>query len=72
MVDGDDENVRNLNEVRPMSEETARTIVIAITAIGAVAWLAGLTVMLRARASKRRSLTPPPTGLISRSSRERR
>jgi hypothetical protein len=31
-----------------MSEETARAIVITITAIGGVAWLAGLTVMLRA------------------------
>jgi hypothetical protein len=31
-----------------MDEETAKTIVIGITAAGAVAWLAGLTVMLRA------------------------
>ncbi len=31
-----------------MDEETAKTIVIGITAVGAVAWLAGVTVMLRA------------------------
>jgi hypothetical protein len=31
-----------------MDEETAKTVVIAITAVGAVAWLAGLVVMLRA------------------------
>jgi hypothetical protein len=31
-----------------MDEETAKTIVIGITAAGAVAWLAGLTVMIRA------------------------
>jgi hypothetical protein len=31
-----------------MDEETAKTIVIGITAVGALAWLAGLTVMIRA------------------------
>jgi hypothetical protein len=30
-----------------MDEETAKTIVIAITAVGAMAWLAGVTVMIR-------------------------
>ena len=36
-----------------MDEETAKTIVIGITAVGAVAWLAGLTVMLRATRAQR-------------------
>jgi hypothetical protein len=36
-----------------MDEETARTVVIAITAVGAVTWLAALTVMLRATRERR-------------------
>ncbi len=36
-----------------MDQETAKTIVIGITAVGAVAWLAGVTVMFRATREQR-------------------
>ena len=36
-----------------MDEETARTVVIAIAAVGTVTWLAALTVMLRATRERR-------------------
>jgi hypothetical protein len=40
-------------EGQSMDEETAKMVVIALTAVGVVAWLAGLTVMLRATRERR-------------------
>jgi hypothetical protein len=57
-----------------MEEETAKMVVVAITAVGAVAWLAALTVMLRATRERQARAGesaehyelegPPPPGTI--------